>query len=187
MATVVNIRHERSVLDEPDVVRIDRATKFGQSSTVIGRDGSREEVIEKYRARLWRDIRAGRVRLEDLAALNTKPACLLVSSEALSRTRPGRGRPLGQPPTGVVTLPACRHLIQSHIPLTAQFLFQAHPWRDRAVVLRIEPSCARLDPSGLPSLARGGLAPGLAPRTPGNKVPRARREARASHHRQGPP
>ena len=61
------IRNDRSVLGEPDVVRIDRATRWG-NPFVIGRDGSRAEVIAKYRARLWREIRAGRIGLEDLAA-----------------------------------------------------------------------------------------------------------------------
>ena len=71
MTAVINIRRNRAVLDEPDVVRIDRATTWG-NPYVIGRDGSRAEVIEKYRARLWRDIRAGRIGLDDLAALNGK-------------------------------------------------------------------------------------------------------------------
>ena len=71
MSAVVNIRHDRSVLADPDVVRIDRATKFG-NPFVIGRDGSRAEVIGKYRAWLWRQIRAGRMPLEDLAALEGK-------------------------------------------------------------------------------------------------------------------
>ena len=71
MTAVINIRHDRSVLREPDVVRIDRATKFG-NPYLIGRDGSRSEVIDKYRVRLWRDIRAGRMPLEDLAALEAK-------------------------------------------------------------------------------------------------------------------
>ena len=71
MTAVISIRHDRSVLREPDVVRIDRATKFG-NPYLIGRDGSRTEVIEKYRERLWRDIRAGRMPLEHLAALEGK-------------------------------------------------------------------------------------------------------------------
>ena len=71
MSAVVNIRHDRSVLNEPDVVRIDRATKWG-NPYVIGPGASRAEVIEKYRARLWRDIRAGRVGLAELAALDSK-------------------------------------------------------------------------------------------------------------------
>lgn len=71
MTGVINIRHDRSVLADPDVVRIDRATKFG-NPYLIGRDGSRAEVIEKYRAWLWREIRAGRIGLEELAALDSR-------------------------------------------------------------------------------------------------------------------
>ena len=71
MTAVIDIRHDRSVLGEPDVVRIDRATRWG-NPFVIGRDGSRAEVIDKYRANLWRDIRAGRIGLDELAALNGK-------------------------------------------------------------------------------------------------------------------
>ena len=71
MTAVIDIRHDRSVLGEPDVVRIDRATRWG-NPFVIGRDGSRTEVIEKYRANLWRDTRAGRVGLDELAALEGK-------------------------------------------------------------------------------------------------------------------
>ena len=71
MTDVINIRRHRSALADLDVVRIDRATRWG-NPYVIGRDGSRAEVIEKYRERLWRDIRAGRVPLEDLAALDGK-------------------------------------------------------------------------------------------------------------------
>ena len=71
MTAVINIRRDRSILDELDVVRIDRATQWG-NPFVIGRDGSRAEVISKYRSRLWREIRAGRIGLEDLAALDGK-------------------------------------------------------------------------------------------------------------------
>jgi hypothetical protein len=38
----------------------------------IGRDGTRDEVIEKYRVWLWDEINAGRVDLEKLAALRGK-------------------------------------------------------------------------------------------------------------------
>ena len=71
MTAVINIRHDRSVLDEPDVVRIDRATKWG-NPYVIGRDCSRTEVIAKYRARLWREIGVGRIDLDELAALHDR-------------------------------------------------------------------------------------------------------------------
>ena len=71
MTAVINIRHDRSVLREPDVVRIDRATKWG-NPYVIAPGSSRAEVIEKYRTRLWRDIRCRRVGLDELAALDGK-------------------------------------------------------------------------------------------------------------------
>ena len=71
MTAVINIRHDRSVLDEPDVVRIDRATTWG-NRFVIGRDGDRAEVIAKYRAWLWREIGDGRIGLAELAALEGK-------------------------------------------------------------------------------------------------------------------
>ena len=80
MTAVINIRRDRSVLDEPDVVRIDRATRWG-NVFVIGRDGSRAEVIEKYRAKLWRDIRAGRIGLDELAALDSKRLACWCSPE----------------------------------------------------------------------------------------------------------
>ena len=38
----------------------------------IGRDGSRAEVIAKYRRRLWSEIEAGRVNLASLAGLHGK-------------------------------------------------------------------------------------------------------------------
>ena len=39
MSAVISIRRDRSVLGEPDVVRIDRATRWG-NRFVIGRDCS---------------------------------------------------------------------------------------------------------------------------------------------------
>ena len=38
----------------------------------IGRDGDRGEVIEKYRRWLWKEVKAGRIALADLAALHGK-------------------------------------------------------------------------------------------------------------------
>ena len=81
MTAVISIRHDRSVLGEPDVVRIDRATRWG-NPFVIGRDGPHAEVIEKYRAWLWREIRAGRVPLEDLAALHGRRLACWCAPEA---------------------------------------------------------------------------------------------------------
>ena len=75
---VVNLKHRpdlRRALARQDecegVVRIDRRTKWG-NPFVIGRHGTREEVIALYRAELWRRIRAGEVSLEELAALHGK-------------------------------------------------------------------------------------------------------------------
>ena len=51
------------------IVRVDRATKWGNEFR-IGRDGTRAEVIERYRRDLWRRIRAGEVDLDELAALD---------------------------------------------------------------------------------------------------------------------
>ena len=50
------------------IVRVDRATQWGNPFR-IGRDGTRTEVIERYRRDLWRRIRAGEVDLDELAAL----------------------------------------------------------------------------------------------------------------------
>ena len=51
--------------------QIDRNTRWGNIFK-IGIHGTREEVIEKYRLKLWRDIRAGNISLEDLASLHGK-------------------------------------------------------------------------------------------------------------------
>ena len=71
MATVINLRHGRQVLKEPDVVRIDRATQWGNPFR-IGQDGSREDVIAQYRVYLWRAIRSGEIERAELAALKDK-------------------------------------------------------------------------------------------------------------------
>ena len=71
MTAVINMRHDRSVLGEPDVVRIDRATRWG-NPYVVDQHGSRAEVIAKYRVWLWREIRAGRIGPDALAALHGK-------------------------------------------------------------------------------------------------------------------
>ena len=104
MTAIINIRHDRSVLNKPDVVRIDRATTWG-NPYMIGKDGSRAEVIEKYRARLWRDIRAGRIGLDELAALGSKRLACWCAPEpchgdvlaAAARWAAGRLRRTGGP------------------------------------------------------------------------------------------
>lgn len=52
-------------------VRIDRKTKW-RNPFVMGRDGDRDTVCEKYKAWLWQEIKAGRVTLEELASLDGK-------------------------------------------------------------------------------------------------------------------
>lgn len=56
---------------EPFDVLIDRKTFWG-NPYVIGRDGTREEVIAKFRASFWMDIVDGQVSLRRLAALDGK-------------------------------------------------------------------------------------------------------------------
>ena len=51
-----------------NTVLIDRRTKWGNPFR-IRPDGSREEVIARYRADLWRRIRAGEIALEELAEI----------------------------------------------------------------------------------------------------------------------
>ena len=60
---------ERSVYcDREDVVRIDRQTRWGNPFS----DGTKTENIKHYRAYLWREIKTGKVALEDLAELHGK-------------------------------------------------------------------------------------------------------------------
>ena len=76
MSAVVNLRHEpklREAFEYAHVVNntvlVDRRTKWGNPWRA-GHDGSRAEVVARYRADLWRRIRAGEVALEELAALD---------------------------------------------------------------------------------------------------------------------
>ncbi len=66
MARVLHLRNA-----PPDAIRIDRRTRWG-NPFVMGRDGTREEVIEKYRDHLWGQIRTGKLSLDDLAGLHGK-------------------------------------------------------------------------------------------------------------------
>ncbi len=52
-------------------VRIDRQSKWG-NRFIIGRDGTREEVIEKFRVDLWARVRSGEITLQELAGLHNK-------------------------------------------------------------------------------------------------------------------
>jgi hypothetical protein len=50
-------------------VYIGRPSRWG-NPFMLGGDGDRDTVIELYRQHLWEAIKAGRVSLEDLAALD---------------------------------------------------------------------------------------------------------------------
>ena len=72
--TVLNLRRlggdtSPAALLARGIVRVDRRTKWG-NRFVVGRHGTRAEVIERYRRDLWRRIRAGEVDLDELAALD---------------------------------------------------------------------------------------------------------------------
>ena len=78
MASVVNMRDRpdlRAALEgaeeHGDAVRIDRRTRWG-NPFLIGRHGTREEVIERYRSWLWQKVKSGEIPLAQLAALNGK-------------------------------------------------------------------------------------------------------------------
>ena len=68
MDRIANLKHEPGAVTN-GAVRVDRRTRFG-NPFVIGRDGTREQVVARYRADLWRRIRAGEMALADLAALD---------------------------------------------------------------------------------------------------------------------
>jgi Domain of unknown function (DUF4326) len=48
MTTIINIYDESNPKDDKDVVYIGRPSKWG-NPFIIGRDGTREQVIEKYK------------------------------------------------------------------------------------------------------------------------------------------
>ncbi len=77
MSAVINLRHEPKLREEFDyaqvvgnTVLIDRRTKWGNRFR-IGPGQNREQAIARYRADLWRRIRAGEVALEELAELES--------------------------------------------------------------------------------------------------------------------
>ena len=76
MDAVINLNREprlRDAFEHAHVVNntvlVDRRTKWGNPFKP-GVDGSREDVIARYRVDLWRRIRAGEVSLEELAELD---------------------------------------------------------------------------------------------------------------------
>ena len=75
MSAVINLKHEPKLREafeyahvHNNTVLIDRRTKWGNKFR-IGRDGTRDEVIARYRADLWHRIGAGEIALEELADL----------------------------------------------------------------------------------------------------------------------
>ena len=80
-AKILNLRHipgdtSPEALLAQGIVRVDRATKYGNPYPIGRRYGDRDRVVELYRHDLWRRIRSGEMPLEDLAALANKPlAC----------------------------------------------------------------------------------------------------------------
>ena len=64
-AIVVNRRTARA---RPGDVYIGRPSRWG-NPFVVGRDGTRDQVIERYRRRLWTDLLRRRIARSDLAAL----------------------------------------------------------------------------------------------------------------------
>ena len=76
MDAVINLRREPALREElahapvhNNTVLVDRRTKWGNRFR-IGRDGTRGEVIARYRADLWGRIRAGEITLEQLAEMD---------------------------------------------------------------------------------------------------------------------
>jgi len=76
MDAVINLRREPALRDKlahapvhDNTVLVDRRTKWGNRFR-IGRDGTREQVIARYRADLWGRIRTGEITLEELAELD---------------------------------------------------------------------------------------------------------------------
>ena len=77
MSAVINLKREprlREQFDHAQVVNntvlIDRRTKWGNKFR-IGLGQNREQAIARYRADLWRRIRAGEIALEELAGLES--------------------------------------------------------------------------------------------------------------------
>ena len=74
---IINLKHHpelQEALEDREefegVVRADRRTKWGNPYRIGA--ATREEVIERYRRRLWQRIREGDVSLEALAGLDGK-------------------------------------------------------------------------------------------------------------------
>ena len=99
MGRIINLKHEPGAVDN-GAVRIDRRTRWG-NPFLIGRDGDRDQVIARYRADLWRRIRAGEIALDALAALHGRDlACHCAPApchgEVLARAAAWAAARLGQ-------------------------------------------------------------------------------------------
>ena len=102
MDAIVNLKHEPKLREafeyahvHNNTVLIDRRTKWGNPFR-IGRDGTRDEVIARYRADLWRRIRAGEIALEELAQIvGCWYACWCSPTTALPWTCAGTRRRVG--------------------------------------------------------------------------------------------
>ena len=73
-AKILNLRHipgdtSAHALLCRGIVRVDRATPWGNPFPISRRYGNRDDVIERYRRHLWRRIRSGDLSLEKLAAI----------------------------------------------------------------------------------------------------------------------
>ena len=52
-------------------IRVDRKSRWG-NPFIMGKHGDRDEVCDRHREWLWRQIKDGRISLADLAALKDK-------------------------------------------------------------------------------------------------------------------
>jgi len=68
MATVINLRQAPRELRRT-CVKIDRTSRWG-NPFVVGKHGTREQVIQLYREHLWKHVKSGAVTLPELAALD---------------------------------------------------------------------------------------------------------------------
>ena len=64
--------HTASPLTLAAGIRVDRDTRWGNPFRITP-ETSRSDAIERFRQKLWADIQADEISLEDLAALDDKP------------------------------------------------------------------------------------------------------------------
>jgi len=73
--SVLNLHHTKGVVP-PGAIRVDRKSAWGNPFVMKDRSlAERERVIAQYRTHLWEQIKMGRIRLEELAALHGKNLC----------------------------------------------------------------------------------------------------------------